>query len=94
VQEDIERDPTGGNMKLIDRVVDQMAGAPHKIHEIVQYHVGEIVTSIKKVPLVTGGAEVLLYSTIMGGIGIFVPFLTKDVSFLSFLLILLLLYIF
>jgi len=86
VQEDIERDPTGGNMKLIDRVVDQMAGAPHKIHEIVQYHVGEIVTSIKKVPLVTGGAEVLLYSTIMGGIGIFVPFLTKDdVAFFSHL---------
>lgn len=71
---------------MIDRNGDVSGSAPHKIQEIVHYHVGEIITSIRKVPLVTGGAEVLLYSTLMGGLGIFVPFATKDdVEFFSHL---------
>lgn len=48
--------------------------------EIVQYHVGEMVTGLVKTALVPGGVEVLLYSTIMGGIGILIPFASREVS--------------
>jgi len=53
---------------------------------VVQYHVGEIVTSIVKTSLVPAGAEVLFYSTIMGALGILVPFVSReDVDFFSHL---------
>jgi len=44
------------------------------------------VTSIQKTTLVTGGSEVLFYSTIMGGLGILVPFSSReDVDFFTHL---------
>lgn len=53
-------------------------GAPSKSDEVVQYHVGETVTSLQKVVLAPGCAEVLLYTTIMGGIGALLPLSSKD----------------
>ena len=41
-------------------------GAPCKSDELVQFHVGETVTSLQKVSLGPGHDEVLLYTTIMG----------------------------
>jgi len=51
--------------------------APVKLVDIVQYHVGETITSIIKARLTPGGEEVIIYSTIMGSIGVFYPFKTK-----------------
>jgi len=53
-------------------------GAPSKSDEIVQFHVGETVTSLHKVSLGPGCSEVLLYTTLMGGIGAMLPLTSKD----------------
>jgi splicing factor 3B subunit 3 len=53
-------------------------GAPSKSEELVQYHVGETVTSLQKVNLGPGCAEVLLYTTIMGGVGALLPLTSKE----------------
>jgi len=53
-------------------------GAPSKSDELVQYHVGETITSLQKVVLGPGCAEVLLYTTIMGGVGAFLPLTSKE----------------
>jgi len=59
---------------------DAMAlnGAPCKSDELVQFYVGETVTSLQKVTLGPGHDEVLLYTTIMGGVGALLPFSSKD----------------
>ena len=49
-------------------------------------HIGELVNSLSKTSLVTGGAEALIYTTIMGGIGAVLPFVSReDVDFFSHL---------
>lgn len=51
-------------------------GAPQKAQEILQFHVGDVVTSLNKTILLPNNSStgVLLYSTIAGGIGAMVPF--------------------
>jgi splicing factor 3B subunit 3 len=87
VSEEIEKDPTAGKTMATGAYGDTISeGAPHKLQDIVTTHIGEIVTSIQKASLVTGGAECLLYSTIMGGLGILVPFASReDVDFFTHL---------
>ena len=61
-------------------------GQIHKMEQIAHYFVGELVTSLEKTTLTPGGAEVVLYSTIMGSVGAFLPISTKDeVDFLQHL---------
>jgi splicing factor 3B subunit 3 len=40
-----------------------------QLSEVAHFHLGDVVTSLQKTSLVPGGAEVLLYTTIMGSIG-------------------------
>ncbi len=53
-------------------------GAPSKADAIVQFHVGDTITSLQKVVLGPGCAEVLLYTTLQGGIGALLPFSSKE----------------
>jgi len=53
-------------------------GAPSKSDEVVQFHVGETITSLQKASLGPGCTEVLLYTTIMGGVGALLPLTSKD----------------
>ena len=53
-------------------------GAPSKSDELVQFHVGETVTSLQRVALGPGCTEVLLYTTIMGGVGALLPLTAKE----------------
>eukprot|EP01012_Entosiphon_sulcatum_P002881 TRINITY_DN10726_c1_g3_i1.p2 TRINITY_DN10726_c1_g3~~TRINITY_DN10726_c1_g3_i1.p2 ORF type:complete len:1220 (-),score=308.30 TRINITY_DN10726_c1_g3_i1:801-4439(-) len=53
-------------------------GAPNKSEEIVKYYIGDVVTSLKKTPLAPGGVEVVMYTTVMGTIGVFVPLASRD----------------
>lgn len=87
VTEDLEKDPTGGRNRVLGRYGDVLSvGVPHKLMDIANFHVGDIVTSIQKTTLVTGGLEVLVYSTISGGLGLLVPFSSKeDVDFFTHL---------
>lgn len=87
VTEDLEKDPFGAKDKVVGRSGESLTvGPPRKLMDIVNYHVGEIVTSIQKTTLMSGGVEVLIYSTIMGGLGILIPFTSKeDVDFFTHL---------
>ncbi|KAI8815119.1 CPSF A subunit region-domain-containing protein [Cladochytrium replicatum] len=73
--EEVDDDPTGN--KLIYEK-GYLNGAPHKLQHLVEFHVGETITSVHKVTLVAGGREVILYTTLLGSIGVFVPFVSKE----------------
>ncbi|CAM9238590.1 unnamed protein product [Heterosigma akashiwo] len=64
VSDDVDN-PTG-NKLLWDNGVD---GAPNKLENLTNFHIGEVITSITKAALVPGGAEAILYCTIQGTIG-------------------------
>ncbi|CAO3571904.1 unnamed protein product [Mortierella alpina] len=53
-------------------------GAAHKVDLVAHYHIGDILTSLAKTSFVAGGREMLLYTSFLGGIGIFIPFQTKE----------------
>ena len=83
IAEEAEDDPSGAHLKNLNL---NLNGAPHKVSEIIQFHVGEVITGLCKASLIPGGADVLLYSTVHGGIGAFVPFVSReDVDFFSHL---------
>jgi len=75
VNDDLVDDPTGMKVRPDSGLLN---GAPHKLQEIVQYHVGEAILSIQRAALVPGGTEVIVYVTVMGGIGCLLPFTTRD----------------
>jgi len=78
VNDDIEN-PTGPRM-LWDQGL--LNGAANKVQYLSSYFLGEIITSIDKTSLIPGGTEVIVASTIYGGIYTFIPFLSKeDLSF-------------
>jgi len=61
-------------------------GAPHRVDDIAMYHVGEAINSLIRTSLVPGGAEVLFYTTMMGSMGAFLPFVSReDVDFFTHL---------
>lgn len=74
VAEDVEDDPTAAHLQH----VTSTKGAPHKLSEITQFHVGEPITHLTKASLVPGGASILIYATIHGAIGALVPFVSRD----------------
>ncbi|KAJ1565911.1 Splicing factor 3B subunit 3, partial [Nowakowskiella sp. JEL0078] len=73
--EEVDDDPTG-NKILYEK--GYLNGAAHKLLHLSEFHIGDTITSIHKVALVAGGREVVLYTTLMGSIGIFAPFISKD----------------
>jgi len=82
INDDLEEDPTA----FAGKQGGLMNGAPHKLEQIMQYHVGETVTSIQRCTLVPGGVECIVYGTIMGGIGVLLPFASReDVDFFQHL---------
>ncbi|KAK1571910.1 hypothetical protein Q3G72_024778 [Acer saccharum] len=83
VSDEIEEDPTGGKIKWEQ---GKLNGAPNKVEEIVQFHVGDLVTSMQKASLVPGGGEGVIYGTAMGSLGAMLAFTSRDdVDFFSHL---------
>jgi len=75
VADEADDDPTGS------RVISERSflnGAYHKLQHLCEFYVGESITSIHRTVLVPGGREVILYTTILGTVGILVPFTTKE----------------
>ncbi|KAJ7522261.1 hypothetical protein O6H91_18G003700 [Diphasiastrum complanatum] len=83
VSEEIEDDPTGGKIKWEQ---GRLNGAPNKVEEIIQFHIGEVVTCMQKASLIPGGGESVIYGTVMGTVGALLPFTSReDVDFFSHL---------
>ncbi|KAG0149752.1 hypothetical protein CROQUDRAFT_104890 [Cronartium quercuum f. sp. fusiforme G11] len=79
VSDEVDDDPTGAG---IMHEKGYLMGAPHKVKNLVHFHVNDIPTSMEKTSLVPGGREVLLYTGLQGTVGILIPFLSKeDVDF-------------
>lgn len=53
-------------------------GAPFKMEQVCSFYVGEVVTSIQKALMVSSGKEIVLYSTINGGINALCPFESRE----------------
>ncbi|KAI9128782.1 hypothetical protein K1719_000265 [Acacia pycnantha] len=83
VSDEIEEDPTGGRIKWEQ---GKLNGAPNKVEEILQFHVGDAVTCIQKASLIPGGGESIIYGTVMGSVGALHAFTSRDdVDFFSHL---------
>jgi splicing factor 3B subunit 3 len=50
----------------------------NRFKDLTQFHVGEVITSIVKKPMVIGGADILVYTTIMGSVGTLYPFVSAE----------------
>jgi len=55
-----------------------LGGAPHKLELLAHFYVGDVVTSLQKCQLAPGRTETLLYGTMLGSIGSFSPFASRD----------------
>ncbi|CAG2252578.1 splicing factor 3B subunit 3-like [Mytilus galloprovincialis] len=75
ISDDVDEDPTG-NKALWDRGL--LSGASQKVDIVMNFHIGEIVTSLQKATLIPGGSESLVYTTLSGGIGMLVPFTSHE----------------
>jgi len=83
VSDEVETDPTGSKLKLDQGLLN---GAPHKLEDVIVFHIGELVTTVTKASLVPGAAEAVIYTTMLGGIGAIIPFTSReDVDFFSHL---------
>ncbi|KAL5711133.1 hypothetical protein ACHQM5_021624 [Ranunculus cassubicifolius] len=83
LSDEIEEDPTGGKIKWEQ---GKLNGAPNKVEEIVQFHVGDVVTCLQKTSLIPGGGECIIYGTVMGCLGSLLAFTSReDVDFFSHL---------
>jgi len=83
VSDEIDEDPTG-NKAFWDRGL--LSGAPQKVETSLNYHVGETVMSLQKATLIPGGSESLVYTTLSGGVGMLVPFTSReDIDFFQHL---------
>lgn len=75
VTDDVDEDPTG-TKSLWDRGL--LSGASQKSENICSFHVGEIIMSLQKAALIPGGSEGLIYTTLNGTVGAFVPFTSRE----------------
>ncbi|KAL6126564.1 hypothetical protein ACLB2K_074611 [Fragaria x ananassa] len=83
VSDEIEEDPIGGRIKWEQ---GKLNGAPNKVEDIVQFHVGDVVSSLQKASLVPGGADCVFYGTVMGSLGALCAFTCRDdIDFFSHL---------
>ncbi|KAK7417916.1 pre-mRNA-splicing factor rse1 [Neonectria magnoliae] len=57
---------------------DYLHGTPHRVSLMCHFFAQDIPTSISKTSLVVGGQDVLLWSGIMGTIGVFIPFVSRE----------------
>ncbi|KAI9487668.1 MAG: CPSF A subunit region-domain-containing protein [Benjaminiella poitrasii] len=83
ISREIDEDTTGNR---IYHEKGYLNGAPNKIENLCEYFTGDIISSIHRTTLLSGGREVLLTTSLLGSISIYVPFLSKeDVDFFQML---------
>ncbi|KAM0343269.1 hypothetical protein ACHAPU_008719 [Fusarium lateritium] len=72
-----EADEEQSGLHLIN-ARDYLHGTPHRVSLMCHFYTQDIPTSITKTSLVVGGQEILLWSGIMGTIGVFIPFVSRE----------------
>ncbi|KAI7907481.1 CPSF A subunit region-domain-containing protein [Cokeromyces recurvatus] len=83
ISREIDEDTTGNR---IYHEKGYLNGAPNKVENLCEYFTGDIITSIHRTTLLSGGREVLLATSLLGSISIYVPFISKeDVDFFQML---------
>ena len=55
----------------------RLRGAPHKLVDVANFHIGDTVTAMDRCALQPGGREFLLYGTVMGEVGALFPLNTS-----------------
>ncbi|CAG8434541.1 5348_t:CDS:10 [Diversispora eburnea] len=71
----VDYDTLAGGDKFGNFFIDRL---PAETSEEVDEDPTDIITSIHRTTLVAGGREILVYTGIMGDIGVFVPFVTRE----------------
>lgn len=79
ISEDLENEVTSGGVAAKR---DHLYGAPYKLERLAEFHIGDTVTSLSKTSLVYGSRELLLYTTLAGGVGVMMPFTSRDEALL------------
>ena len=62
----VEEDPTGGKFAGIGGALNS---AHHKLEDIIQFHIGDVITALQRAAMQPGGQEAVIYGTIMGALG-------------------------
>jgi splicing factor 3B subunit 3 len=75
ISKEIDEDPTG-NRWIFEQ--GYLGGASHKLMDLIEFFVGDTITSLNRAILVMGGVEILVYTTLQGAIGCLIPFSTKE----------------
>jgi len=76
----VEDDPAGG--RVAAGGAGALGGAPHKLDAPAVIHVGAACRALCRCALQPGGAESLVYGSLLGGVGALVPFAAReDVDF-------------
>ncbi|KAG9257326.1 CPSF A subunit region-domain-containing protein [Emericellopsis atlantica] len=57
---------------------EYLHGTSHRLNLMCHFYTQDIPTSITKTSLVVGGQDILLWSGIMGTIGVFIPFVSRE----------------
>ncbi|CAG9466962.1 unnamed protein product [Pedinophyceae sp. YPF-701] len=70
----VENDPSAG--KAFD--TPGATSAPFKLEAVCNFHVGEVVTSLRKTVLQSGGTPLICYGTIGGAVGVLYPFANEE----------------
>ena len=66
------------NWRKVEWEQGKLNGAPNKVGEIVQFHIGDVLNCLQKASLIPGGGECTMYGTVMGSMGTLLPFTSRD----------------
>lgn len=66
------------NTKIFLLTSGLLNGASQKGEIVVNFHIGETITSLQRATLIPGGSEALLYATISGSLGVLLPFTSRE----------------
>lgn len=72
-----EADEESSGLHLIN-ARDYLHGTSHRLSLMCHFYTQDIPTSITKTSLVVGGQDILLWSGVMGTIGVFIPFVSRE----------------
>ena len=78
-----EDDPTASRFKWESGYLN---GAAFKMEQLCMYHVGDMITSMQITKLSYAANDIILYTTAMGALGVFIPFDSKLVYIYIYIL--------